>query len=203
MVKAFPERRRQPSLRCRSGHGRTIAGRGMGALGKLSPLTNLAPAIVFGADRRVIASAPYREDWQTLRRTFARPGRREELAASFEAWIAALRAHLDVAFVWIGGSFVTDKPEPNDIDAVVFFRYRTDFATGAERAAFLRSLAPLLDHATVEQDYRIDSAFAPLDVDVGQLLHIAAYWAMVFSNDETGGRRAFFTVDGQSILQGS
>jgi hypothetical protein len=160
----------------------------------MSPLQNLAPAILFTPDRKVAASAPYPITFLELTTHFGRSAYRQQLLRGFRAWLSALRQVVSPQFVWIGGSFVTDKPEPKDIDAVVFYRYLVPDVSAADRDNLLRANTEILSHTSVERRFNVESALVPLDVDATQLFHASAYWAMVFSNDAKGGRRAFYTM---------
>lgn len=155
---------------------------------------NLAPAILFDENRRLVASAPYPIQPDELARQFATNGGRQRLLEGLCAWLSALHAIVEIDFVWIGGSFVKQKPDPSDIDVVVFFRYRPTTSGQASNDDTIRAHAHLFSHHAVEQEYDLDSALVPLDIQTSQLIHICAYWAMVFSNDENGGRRAFYTL---------
>jgi hypothetical protein len=160
----------------------------------MASLKNLAPAIFFTPERKVAVAAPYPITWRELHAHFGRSPHRQQLLKDMGTWVSELSEILAPQFIWIGGSFVTDKPEPKDIDAVIFYRYVRPDMVPAELDDVLRANAALLNHARVQERFRIDSALVPLDVDVAQLIHASAYWAMVFSNDEHGGRRAFYTL---------
>ena len=48
--------------------------------------------------------------------------RRAEVWAEFEAALSLLRSVVRVSRVWVGGSFISVKEEPGDVDAVFFVR---------------------------------------------------------------------------------
>lgn len=175
---------------------------GNSATSSRSPLTNLAPAILFDDNRKVVGSAPYPVPWAELAAQFATTPYRANLAARFEQWVAACIAIVRVEYVWIGGSFCSDKPEPKDIDAVLFYRYPRPMPQPEVRDAFLRHHAPVLSNMGSKLNFGVDSAAVSLHTDVSALIHKAAYWAMVFSNGPDGTRRAFYTVAGGSFSTG-
>lgn len=165
-----------------------------------APLTNLAPAILFGDDRKVIASSPFPVDWRTFKQRFGQGAVRAALADGFIGWVRAAAGLVDVQFVWVGGSFASDKPEPADVDAVLFYRYRDPALDVATRTAFLQANADILSKEGAKAGFNVDAAIIPLSAPVGQLIHLSAYWAMVFSNGPDGTRRAFYTLDARSLL---
>lgn len=64
--------------------------------------------------------------------------RRQEIWQHFIKATDMLRTTLPIAAVWIGGSFVTNKPEPSDVDAVYILnqnKYSTVDDFGKRRAA--------------------------------------------------------------------
>jgi hypothetical protein len=164
------------------------------------PLTNLAPAIIFSDERKVVASSPFPITWQEMRARFGGGPHRARLANGFEAWVRAAHGLVDVEFVWIGGSFASDKPEPADVDAVMFYQYREPLAHPALREAFLARHASVLTRDAAKAQWNVDAALIALSAPVAQLIHLSAYWAMVFSNGPDATRRAFFSVEGASII---
>lgn len=52
--------------------------------------------------------------------TFAASTTRAEIWNHLEQGIAFLRSILPVAFIWVGGSFTTNKIDPDDIDVVIW-----------------------------------------------------------------------------------
>lgn len=164
-----------------------------------APLTNLAPAIAFDADRRVIGSAPYPASWPALVDRFVNNQHRRQLADRLEAWIAASRSLIAIEQVCLGGSFCTDAPEPRDIDAVAFFRYHGPLAPPPQRDRFIQQHRGILTPDGIKAHYGIDCALVPLFIDPLHLVQLSAYWAMVYSNGPDGRRRAFYTVSAQSF----
>ncbi|MGP9034570.1 DUF6932 family protein [Glutamicibacter nicotianae] len=66
-----------------------------------------------------------------------------------------LRSSIDVAAVWIGGSFITNKPDPNDVDAVYILnenKYSNLDVSGKQRVAGFGT-----DGWLFERSIRVDS----------------------------------------------
>jgi hypothetical protein len=164
-----------------------------------APLTNLAPAILFSEDRKVIASSPHARTWSELKEQFVFNDHRAHLAARFEAWVTDANQIVAPEFIWIGGSFASDKQMPADVDAVMFYRYRTFEPDPIKRDAFLQAHSAILSSDGAKEGYGVDGATVALNLPVPQLIHLAAYWAMVWSNGPDGTRRAFYTVQAQSF----
>jgi hypothetical protein len=165
-----------------------------------APLTNLAPAIQFSDDRKVIASSPFPVTWQQMRGQFAATPCRAALADGFEDWVRAVHTRVEVGFAWIGGSFASDKPEPADVDAVLFYDYRAPLATRDARDAFIHINRDVLSREAARARFGIDAALIPLCAPVPHLIQLSAYWAMVFSNGPDGTRRAFYVIEGATVL---
>lgn len=164
-----------------------------------APLTHLAPAILFSDERKVIASSPFPADWRQMRARFGQGAARAALADGFEAWVRAADALVRVEFVWIGGSFASDKPEPGDVDAVLFYQDRQPMGQPALREAFMARHAGVLTKEAAKARFGVDAAVIPLALPADQMIHLSAYWAMVFSNGPDATRRAFYTIPGASI----
>ena len=68
--------------------------------------------------------------------SFQRSDRRPQLFARLEAFLSEARASRLVVSVVVDGSFVTAKPEPNDIDLIVEVVATHDFAADVSMAAY-------------------------------------------------------------------
>lgn len=66
-----------------------------------------------------LPSGRYRVDQNTFKDRFGSSNpRRAELWNHWETATQILRSHIPVCAAWIGGSYLTSKPEPGDIDCV-------------------------------------------------------------------------------------
>lgn len=63
-----------------------------------------------------------------LKSNFAGSDRRPQLFAKLEAFLAEARAAGLVRFIFVDGSFVPAKPDPNDIDLILVVPATHDFA---------------------------------------------------------------------------
>jgi hypothetical protein len=159
-----------------------------------SQAINLPPPILFNENRRVVGSAPYEVRWADLALQFATTPHRRHLASRFEQWIAACSRIVRVEYLWVGGSFCSDKLEPKDVDAVLFYHYVTFMPQPAARDAFLVQHRGLLSNAGSRQNFNVDSATIPLSLEPSRLVNLAARWALILSNGPDDTRRSFYQV---------
>jgi len=95
--------------------------------------------------------------------------RRPLLFAGLTDWLEALRATGASGKCWLDGSFLTDKPEPNDIDLVVF----PMFAAVPSPAVQTR-VQELFNQAAVKAKYRLDVYF--VHPNAANLVQMTSYW---------------------------
>ena len=77
--------------------------------------------------------------------------RRPLLFTGLATWLAQLRATGATGKCWLDGSFLTDKPNPNDIDLVVFPMF-----TAVPSPAVQSQVQELFDKATARARYDLD-----------------------------------------------
>ena len=65
-------------------------------------------------------NTPYTATLEDLRIRFATNDIRQWIWGDFLSWLRAVRTELDVELLWIGGSYITDKERPSDIDVVAW-----------------------------------------------------------------------------------
>ena len=164
------------------------------------PQTGLPPAIKFGADQRVIGTSPYPCPWFEFKQRFAFNPQRLVLVEKLEAWVGNLLTIVAPEFIWIGGSYASDKPDPKDVDAVLFYRYLQPFAYAQSHAAFLNANRALLTPAAIKRDFDVDCACIALSMPVERLIAISAEWTMILSGNPDGSRRAFYCIPVASML---
>ena len=161
---------------------------------------NLPPAIRFTSDQKVISTSPYTCHWNEFKQRFATNSKRLELAGNFENWVKELKSAVLPEFVWIGGSYASDKPDPNDIDVVAYYRYRQPFDDAVSHATFLTENSGILSPAGVKQNYGVDCAIVALSMPIERLIAISAEWTMILAGNPDGSRRAFYSIPATSIL---
>jgi hypothetical protein len=158
-------------------------------LGGLSSLPN---AIQFNDNRRLVSCSPYSVSWVELKSRFATNSHRIVLANQFEAWFTACQAAINVEDLWIGGSFCSDCEQPNDIDVVLFYNYKTAMPRASEREAFLKKHQELLSNTAAKRTYNVDCALISTTFPPQRLIRLAAQWALTLSNGTGQERRAFY-----------
>ena len=106
--------------------------------------------------------------------------RRDDLYQLFSNWQNAIRQAGVAGVLWIDGSYLTEKPEPGDIDCVLWqpqWRKQTPI-TPADQQAIIN----LMDHGGVKAVYNLD-----LYVEQAVNFDRQAYWSGVlgFGHDRT------------------
>lgn len=100
--------------------------------------------------------------------------RRSLLFNQFDAWIKELRAINLSARIWIDGSFLTEKPSPDDIDCVLWI---PRFTVEPTKESY-QKLGMLFDKTAAKINFNID-----LYVELphpNELVHREAYWKGFF-----------------------
>lgn len=100
--------------------------------------------------------------------------RRVELFDSFANWCNALRMLGIVGKLWVDGSFLTEKPNPSDIDCVSFSLSMSRPITLQEK----QQLDKLLDHNEASTLYHLD--YYMEQPTPQEEFHKEAYWKGVF-----------------------
>lgn len=143
-----------------------------------------------------VNATPYLASWTRFREAAAGwPGRAPLVEALERVRSAASALGAAVDFILIGGSFTEiDRPAPNDLDCVLFYR-RLDPAARVD----VQALAALERSGKSEG---ADARFVALDGDPATLLKSVSYYSILYSNDkhreaELGVRvvRALFLID--------
>ena len=107
--------------------------------------------------------------------------RRAEVWAEFESALRLLRSAVRVSRVWVGGSFVSVKEEPGDVDTVFFVRADHILrAQSSEDDSQILTLAASGHHFKEVTGLRVDSFLVawPLEVgaDVTGYQQLRGYW---------------------------
>lgn len=87
---------------------------------------------------------------------FQQSVQRPSLIAKFKAWTDALRSLNVEAPLWIDGSFLTEKPEPDDIDLVMRCPRVGAQQVGPPNQQQQTAIAVLLDRAYARATYSLD-----------------------------------------------
>lgn len=124
-------------------------------------------------------------DWSEIRDRLGWNLRRRRLLDGLQECLEALAA-AGCTCVWLNGSFVTAKDEPEDFDAV----WSTD---GVDRSLLVSELPELLDltdHRAV-QKHRFGGEFFPNIVEAGSGKQFAAF----FQADRDGTAKGIVVID--------
>jgi hypothetical protein len=159
-----------------------------------------APAITFSHDNKITSSSPYPITWPEIEARYCFNAHRRRLADRFCEWVLAVHDLVAPAFIWIGGSFVTDKAEPADIDTVLFYYYRQAQTDSQDRISFLSKHASLLSPAGIRARFGLDAGTVALSMPPQRLVEISASWTMIFSGNADGTRRGFYSVPAVSVI---
>lgn len=100
---------------------------------------------------------------------FPKSVRRQVLFAHLQLWLSALRATGATGYVWLDGSFMTEKPEPSDIDLVAFPSWAATLPVDVQGR-----VVALFDQAAVKAQYSLDVYL----VNPGQAntVQMTSYW---------------------------
>ena len=110
------------------------------------------------------------------------PEDRREIMDRFEEFISKLRAFNTQFEVWVDGSFVTEKPQPNDVDIVIFGDLNTISDSEAQRFENLCNYA--------EQRYLTEAYFCPIGDQ-----NLRSYWRGWYLFDRTESPKGAFKIE--------
>ncbi len=107
--------------------------------------------------------------------------RRQDLFDKLSTWVGAVQSSGVTGILWLDGSYLTQKPAPDDIDCVLWNPAWTTPASVT--AANQQQLQRLFDRPTARALYGLD--FYPEAPAPDQVFHREAYWRGVlgFAHD--------------------
>ena len=107
---------------------------------------------------------------------FPSDAQRAVLFQKFRLWESEVKASGIKATLWVDGSFLTQKPSPEDVDCVIWRPHWIDLVndTPSNRGALSR----LFDHSAAKTLYDLDLYLETPPAD--QLVHREAYWKGFF-----------------------
>ncbi|MGQ5267700.1 DUF6932 family protein [Xanthomonas arboricola] len=97
---------------------------------------------------------------------------RQQLFSNLSGWAASLNEAGLSGKLWIDGSFLTQKPEPGDIDLVIWYPSWRDLAL--DTLEHRSQIESLLDQARAKALWNLDIYIEMPDEE--GLLHREAYW---------------------------
>jgi len=110
------------------------------------------------------------------------PKVRREIMDRFEEFIAELQTFNTQFEIWIDGSFVTEKPQPNDVDIVIFGDLNTISGPEAQRFENLCNYA--------EQRYLTEAYFCPFGNQ-----DLRSYWRGWYLFDRMESPKGAFKIE--------
>jgi|GEM_PF-602984 len=104
--------------------------------------------------------------------------RRTQLFSLYEEWLSELQSlFTPVLEIWINGSFVTHKPNPNDLDLVVFM----DFHNLLEKETLFEQTCYKYYKQSPKLDIRGVCVLPEWHPDYQGYRHLLQYWELLFS----------------------
>lgn len=113
--------------------------------------------------------------------------KRKFLVERFESLLEKIESLGIPCEIWIDGSFVTKKEEPNDIDMVFFCSQNDVNSLTSDKVSLLREI---LDNSTSKYRYNCDVYFAPND-DTG----LRSYWRGWFGFTRSESAKGFIRIN--------
>lgn len=129
-------------------------------------------------------ASPYRIDESGFRQAFGTSPVRRQLLDALDQALSDIRCIVDVACCLVGGSFVDpQRPDPRDIDMVVFYRAlgQSDYEPGHALAHLSRKF----------KLRSIDARFVPCDAEPWLLVKMASFFTSLYhsSRDQSDHQR--------------
>lgn len=100
--------------------------------------------------------------------------RRTILFQQFSSWIGSMKKANVVGRIWIDGSFLTEKPGPNDIDCILWNPSFSSEPTQSDQ----QNVQRLLDKPTARTAFNLDLYLEQPTPDM--VIHREAYWKGFF-----------------------
>jgi len=126
--------------------------------------------------------SPYRITPSLLVARFATSKKRVALLRGlFKLRADARRAGIEAGFQWLGGSFVDDRADPNDLDVVTFYQTPTAFRQ-AGVAKVVAAHPNLFRPTTAKETYGCDAYFISLALS-RKSYRLVSLWYALFSHD--------------------
>ena len=132
----------------------------------------------------ILRAGIHRMTMETVRETFVssmpEASRRVQLFSHLDHWVARLRQLNVTGTLWLDGSFVTRKPEPCDLDCVL---WNPSFVGPITDEGKVELLA-MIDHAKARAAFGID-LYVAVHSPNEQMKH-EAYWRGLFGFQHDG-----------------
>ncbi|MBQ4839021.1 DUF6932 family protein [Pseudoalteromonas luteoviolacea] len=143
----------------------------------------LLPSLIHNEDGVLKYSSPYEISWQSLERLFAQNALRKRLSDNLRLLINDLQyGEIHIARIFIGGSFISTKPDPDDLDILIFWHPKERINNRQELEGYLESNAHLFDKESISKKYRIQVHFHGLLGPLDTAINIASKWTILNSH---------------------
>lgn len=105
------------------------------------------------------------------------------ISKNYEKYLADFKKEINIAFKnWIGGSFISTKMNPNDIDVVNIFQYTDEINKNVQ------ALIKFLNYGNSLESYMVDGYFVPIypinDPRYALTEDALNYWSEWFGHDK-------------------
>jgi hypothetical protein len=145
------------------------------AKGLMSPM-------IFDQKGDIEYSSPYEISWQNLELVFATNTLRKKLLNNLRLLISNLvNNDIHLVRIFIGGSYVSTKPKPNDLDILICWLPKETPKTRQERDNYLASKTNLFDYKSIFKNYKIQVNFHGLIGSPDVAVNIVSKWTILNS----------------------
>lgn len=127
--------------------------------------------------------SPYKCDIEELRARFSFNEQRVQMFRKLDLFRAELRLFgIEYGFQIFGGTFVSNKPMPRDIDVVTCFRRPTRWTTPEIVSQEIAANPQLFVRAELKKRLQCDANFIDLNLDAGFVAATISRWVLRFSS---------------------
>lgn len=126
---------------------------------------------------------------------------RKEIFEKFEGWFADLIELCVPSSIWLDGSYLTSKENPNDLDMVIFYKPE-DLGENEQVIAAVQKIISESDENRCDAYFCLDlSDFSPQDKSMfGQQQIMTTYWLGQFTFDRARRPKGIIEINKDEIL---
>ncbi|OHU89696.1 hypothetical protein BET10_16355 [Pseudoalteromonas amylolytica] len=126
--------------------------------------------------------SPYTVDWTNFQENFVFNNHRAQIATRFQKLLNKIEAlDIEVVRIYIGGSFVTKKPSPNDIDVLVCWMPRVKLKNRQQLNAFISERGAVFDRGYEQGHSGLQVHFQCLLGIESRSVHMISKWILLNS----------------------
>jgi hypothetical protein len=142
----------------------------------------LISPMIFDQKGDIKYSSPYEISWKTLELVFAKNILRKELSNNLRLLISNLvNNDIHLVRIFIGGSYISTKPKPNDLDILICWMPKERLKNKQERDNYLASRTHLFDYKSIFKNYKIQVNFHGLICSPDVAVNIVSKWTILNS----------------------